>query len=118
MDRCALRIPVEHLDCGNWLGMAWRFGANSLCGGTRFLYARLAWQDSPEVRHAVRRADCPRFRLADSGGDQFLFYGRRSAGNVSEVAVPRRRASINPLSLHVRRVAENRLHRFLCKKAL
>src|SRR5439155_1468738 len=54
----------------------------------------------------------------DSGGDQFFFYGHGSAGNVSEVVVPRRGAAIDPVSLYVWRPAEDRVQRFVSKGAL
>src|SRR2546425_712947 len=84
-----------------------RFRTDPLCRRPRFLYAFLAWQDPPKVRHAVCRADRTRGRIDDSGGDQFFFYGHGSAGNVSEVVVPRRGAAIDPVSLYVWRPAED-----------
>ena len=44
LDCCAFRADAEHLDRGNWLRVARRFGADPLCRRSRFLSAGLDGQ--------------------------------------------------------------------------
>jgi len=98
--------------------VARRLGAHSFCCRPRFLHAGLAWQDSPEIRHAICGVGCSRCRFAGPGGDQFLSFRRRRARDVSEIAVPRRRAPTDPFPIHVWRADENRFQQFFREGSL
>ena len=118
LDHCALCVSPEHFNRWNRFRLAWRLGSHSFCCRPRFLYARLDGQNSPEVCHAVCGIDCSRCRFACSRGDQLLAFRRGRAGDVSEIALARRRASIDPFSVPVRRADENCFQRFFRKGPL
>ena len=85
VDCCAVRVSAERVDCGNWFGVAGRLGADSVRGGAGFVPARVAWEDSPEIRDAVRGVDRARERFVDSGDCQFCGDGAECRNRFSRL---------------------------------
>src|SRR5581483_3824490 len=99
MDRCAVCLDVEPIDCGNRLGMDGRLGTNSLCSWPGLVHAGVAGEDSPQVCHPLRGADRATDRIAGPGNSELR--GGGGPGSVSIHAVARGSAAIGAVSLHV-----------------
>ena len=117
VDRGAVCVFAEFVDCGDRLGMAGGFGAHSVCRGARFLHAGVAGQGSPEICDAVCGANRACRGFDDSRGREFL-RRRGSAGNISEALVAGGGAAARAVYLYVRRIAENGRGRCVCARAL